>query len=92
MRVCLYATFRPIVGARRVELDLPDGTTVLELAGELAGRWPELREHLLTDAGDLSRRVNVFVDGRNVRWLEKGAHTRLPADAEVDFFPPVAGG
>ena len=37
------------------------------------------------------RRVNVFVEGRNIRWLE-GLATPLEPDQVVDIFPPVAGG
>lgn len=91
MKATFYATLRPIVGARSVEIELPAGASVQTLIEALAERWPALREHLFTEEGGLSRRVNVFVAGRNVRWLE-GAATPLDGAAEVDFFPPVAGG
>lgn len=91
MRVTFYATLRPIVGARSVEIELALGATVQTLIEALAERWPALREHLFSEEGGLSRRVNVFVAGRNVRWLE-GAATLLDGIEEVDFFPPVAGG
>jgi len=90
MRVVFYATLRAIAGFE-AEVELPEGATVQTLVDDLAERWPALREHLLTEDGDLSRRVNVFVAGRNVRWLE-GAATSLAGVAEVDLFPPVAGG
>jgi MoaD family protein len=91
MKVRFYATLRPIVGERSVELPLADGTTVRELTRELARRWPALAEHLFDEDGGLSRRVNVFVGGRNVRWLD-GLDTPLRSDQAVDVFPPVAGG
>ena len=92
MRVSFYATLRPLVGGRSVELPLAGGATVRELAHELVRRWPALGEHLLTDEGALSRRVNLFVEGRNVRWLPEGDATILSSTASVDVFPPVAGG
>ena len=91
MRISFYATLRPIVGQRSVELPLHEGASVRELVDTLAARWPELSEHLFDEAGGLSRRVNVFVEGRNIRWLE-GLETPLHRWQAVDIFPPVAGG
>ncbi len=91
MRVSFYATLRPLVGTREVDVPVPAAGTVLALARDLASRWPALAEHLLTESGHLSRRVNVFVDGRNARWLD-GDATRLEEGCRVDVFPPVAGG
>ncbi|MGE4652106.1 MAG: ubiquitin-like small modifier protein 1 [Myxococcota bacterium] len=91
MRISFYATLRPIVGQRSVELPLHEGASVRELVDTLATRWPGLSEHLFDEAGGLSRRVNVFVEGRNIRWLE-GLETPLHGWQAVDIFPPVAGG
>jgi molybdopterin synthase sulfur carrier subunit len=91
MRVSFYATLEPIVGQRKVEVRLPDGSRVGDLVDALVERWPGLREHLLDDEGQLSRRVNLFVEGRNARWLE-GLETPLEPDQTIDVFPPVAGG
>jgi len=79
------------VGERSVDLPVSPGATVQELVDVLAARWPELSEHLFEEGGGLSRRVNVFVEGRNIRWLE-GLATPLEPDQVVDIFPPVAGG
>ncbi len=91
MKVSFFATLRPIVGERSIDLPLPADATVRGLVAELARRWPALGEHLFDERGDLSRRVNLFVGGRNVRWLE-GLDTPLAPDQVVDVFPPVAGG
>jgi len=92
VEVGFYATLRPIVGGARVEVPLGRGATLAQLLDELARRWPALCEHLFDEQGALSRRVNVFIDGRNVRWLPEQAATRLGAGQQVDIFPPVAGG
>ena len=91
MKVSFYATLEPIVGERHVEVPLPEGASVRGLVEVLAQRWPGLVEHLFDEDGALSRRVNIFVDGRNVRWLE-GLETPLEPEQSVDIFPPVAGG
>ena len=94
MEVRLYATLRAIAGSRSVELPIAvdAGATVRDLVRELVQRWPEMEEILLTENGALSRRVNVFVDGRSTRWLPDGEDTKLRADHSVDVFPAVAGG
>ena len=91
MRFSFYATLEPIVGQRKVELALGAGSRVADLVEVLAARWPELREHLMDEDGRLSRRVNIFVGGRNVRWLQ-GLETPLESGQTIDIFPPVAGG
>ncbi|MCP5056505.1 MAG: MoaD/ThiS family protein [bacterium] len=91
MKLTFYAMLRPIVGAKTLDIELPPDATIQTLIESLAARWPALREHLLTEDGGLSRRVNIFVAGRNVRWLG-GAATRIDGEKEIDFFPPVAGG
>ena len=92
MQIAFFATLRPIVGQKRVELPTEPGTTVQALAEQLVHRWPELREHLLDTDGQLGRRVNVFIDGRNVRWLPDQGKTVLTGAQSVELFPPVAGG
>ena len=92
MRVSFFASLREIVEGRDIDVSLPEGATVRDLAEELARRWPELREHLFTDEGALSRRAAIYVDGRNVRWLPDAEGTRLSEDQCVAVIPPAAGG
>jgi molybdopterin synthase sulfur carrier subunit len=86
-----YATLRPIVGGKTVEFDLPAGAdveTLLRIAGE---RFPKLVELTWNEDGTLRDFLKVFVNGREIRHLQMLA-TRLSNDAELDIFPPVAGG
>ena len=92
VQVSFFAALRPIVGGRDFDVSLPAGATVRDLAEELARRWPELREQLFTDEGALSRRVAIYVDGRNVRWLPDADATALAEDQCVALVPPAAGG
>jgi molybdopterin synthase sulfur carrier subunit len=92
MQVSFFAALRQIVGDRDFDVSLPAGATVRDLTEELAQRWPELREQLFTDAGTLSRRVAIYVDGRNVRWLPDAEATRLSENQCVALIPPAAGG
>lgn len=92
MRVNFFATYRPIVGGRHLEVPLEPGSTVGDLIDWLTERFPELARVMRDDTGGLSRQTHVFVDGRGVRWLEQGLATPLDGTQKVDVFPAVAGG
>jgi len=88
VRVNLYATYRDLTGARHLELE---GATVGEVLARLLERHPELESELFEAEGVLSERVSVFLNGRDVRYLE-GLATPVGPDDVLDLFPPVAGG
>jgi len=91
MIVRVYATLRPIVGGKSVEVEVEPGATVRALVDVMVVRWPELSETLLED-GALSRRAHVFLDGRSARHLPDGENTVIEPGQEVDIAPAVAGG
>lgn len=91
MEVRVYATLRPIVGGRLVRLPDSAASDVRSLIAALIERFPGLSERLLSEEGALRPYVAVMVDGRDVRHLG-GLDARVAAGAEVDIFPPVAGG
>lgn len=92
MKVRFFATLRAIVGAKAIEVDVPADATVVDLARELAERYPALAEHFFDEAGEIGRRVHFMVDGRSSRWLPEGGHTVIGPENEIDVFPPAAGG
>jgi molybdopterin synthase sulfur carrier subunit len=89
MEVRVYATLRPIVGGRSVTLDAPPAT-VQDVIDELLRRFPDLEERLIAE-GAMRPYVAVMVNGRDIRHTG-GLETVLEPDAELDIFPPVAGG
>jgi len=86
-RVNLYATLRDLTGEKSVSVE---GKTVREVLRALARRWPALEEELLED-GDVKDGYSIFVNGRDVRYLQ-GLDTPLSEEDVLDLFPPVAGG
>jgi MoaD family protein len=92
VRVRFYATFRPIVGGKHADVSVAGGATVGDLLAAILERWPELHEHLLRPDGGLSKRANLFVDGRAIRFLPDALDTPLEPGQEIDCFPAVAGG
>ncbi len=91
IRVNLYATFRPIVGAKSLELELPDDSSVQQILDHLFSLHPRLKPELVTEQGELQQYVSLFVLGRDIRYLE-GLKTKLQRGQVLDIFPPVAGG
>ena len=67
------------------------GTTVGEALDALIAQFPSLRDQLLTPEGTLNRFVNVYVNGRDVRYEQELA-TPVAATDTVVLLPAMAGG
>jgi molybdopterin synthase sulfur carrier subunit len=67
------------------------GTTVGEALNALIEQFPSLRDQLLTPEGALNRFVNVYVNGRDVRYEQELA-TPVSATDTVVLLPAMAGG
>ena len=75
-------------GERAIEVD---GATVGAAVQALVGRHPALAGQLLTADGELHRFVNVYLNGRDVRYLG-GLDTPVEARDEIRLLPAIAGG
>jgi MoaD family protein len=67
------------------------GDTVGEVLESLIGQFPGLKEQLLGADGSLNRFVNVYVNGRDVRF-EQELETPVGAGDTVVLLPAMAGG
>jgi len=67
------------------------GATVGEALESLLGQFPGLREQVFTEDGTLNRFVNVYVNGRDVRYEQELA-TPVEESDEVILLPAMAGG
>jgi MoaD family protein len=67
------------------------GATVGEVLESLIGQYPALRQQLLTGNGELNRFVNVYVNGRDVRF-EQELQTPVGEGDTVVLLPAMAGG
>ena len=92
LKVNLYANFRQVVGAKAVEVELPDGSPLQELVAALIRLHPRLGAALLDETGQLLPHVHVFINGRDTQYLPAGLSTPLSSADKIDIFPPVAGG
>jgi len=87
-RVRIPPVLRETVGGAR-DLEAA-GATVGEVLDDLFGRHPALRERV-TSGGELSSFVNLYVNGRDVRYTT-GLATPVGPDDQVILLPAMAGG
>jgi len=74
-------------GSRTVEVT---GGTVPEALDDLFGKHPALRDRV-TENGQLSTFINVYVNDRDVRYRE-GLETAIGGDDTIILLPAMAGG
>jgi molybdopterin synthase sulfur carrier subunit len=75
-------------GARAVRVM---GGTVREVVHALDVECPGMAFRLCYETGELRTFVNVFLNGRNIRYLQ-GLETPVSAGATLHILPSVAGG
>lgn len=74
-------------GSRSVDVT---GATVAEALDDLFGKHPSLRDRV-TEEGELSRFINVYVNDRDVRYRD-GLDTSIGSDDTIIILPAMAGG
>lgn len=75
-------------GARAVA---GEGSTVGEVLEDLDHRHPGIRESVVTEAGELHRFINMYLNDEDIRFL--GSLETPVADGDIlSILPAVAGG
>lgn len=92
MKVNFYATLRQIVGKKTVELNLPAGTTAIQLVRMFVKDYPAMRKELLDANENFLPHMKFILNGRQAEYLPDQMDTVLQLDDKVDIFPPVGGG
>jgi molybdopterin converting factor small subunit len=87
--VKLPAALRAYVG-HKGDLSIT-ASTVGEVVSHLAGAYPELKPHLLDEAGEIRPFVSFFADGRPIK-ATGGLATALSEGSVVTVVPAIAGG
>jgi MoaD family protein len=68
-----------------------NAATVGEALKQLATTYAELQKHLYTDEGRIRSFVNVYVNGDDIRYLQKES-TPLKDGDIISIVPSIAGG
>ncbi len=79
IKILLFATLRDRAGAKSLELEIPEQTTVQGLKDTIALNYPNLRQDMETVLISINREY-AFDEAI------------VPQNAEVAMFPPVSGG
>ncbi len=88
--VLTLATLYEVTGRFRHEVEVPEGSTVLDVIRELVRRYPRLGEEIFEDEG-ISGDIVVLVDGRPVESVG-GLGRRLEGGETIVLIPPAGGG
>jgi MoaD family protein len=91
MQVRVYATLRDLVNAKAIELEVAEATDVRGLLKRAGAAYPKLGAKLWTERDELSKSIQVLVNGRPIHFLQ-GLETPVCPEDRVDLFPPVGGG
>jgi molybdopterin synthase sulfur carrier subunit len=75
-------------GVDAVEVNAP---TVGDVFNQLETNFPGIRDRLCESNGELRRFINVYVDGEDIRFLDR-LKTNVGPEAEVSIVPAIAGG
>jgi molybdopterin converting factor small subunit len=89
-RVDFYGIYRPIVGAKSIEVD--DGLTVRQVLALVVTRFPSLRNELLDRDGHLYPWIPLYVNGRNPRLWADGLDRPIGAADALSIFSPISSG
>lgn len=90
MRVEFYGIYRPMVGAKTIEVE--NDLTLRQLLEMIVARYPQLRTELLDEGGQLYPWIPLYVNGRNPRLLADGLDRPIGATEVVSIFSPIASG
>jgi adenylyltransferase/sulfurtransferase len=71
-------------------LDVKAGT-IKDTVDELTQNFPDLKKHLLDEAGSIRSYVNIFVGNNDIRDLQQ-EHTTVKDDTVISIVPAIAGG
>ena len=92
MKLNFYATLRPIVGGKSVNMPEAIGMTVEQVLDELMRRFPALHKELYAPDGSLYPHIHFFINGRDVQFLEEGMNYNIQEVDTINIFPAVGGG
>ena len=92
MDINLYATLRSIVGQKTIEVNLQPDANAQDLIEALVAKYPSMHEELLDEQMLLLPHMKMFINGREVVYLEEKFDYILKSTDTIDIFPPVGGG
>ena len=75
-------------GVETVEVE---SLTISDIFNELDDKYPGIHERLCEGTGELRRFINVYVNGEDIRFLDR-LKTAVEPGSEISIVPAIAGG
>ena len=88
MDINLYATLRPIVGQKTIEVDLQPDANAQDLLDALVAKYPSMQEELLDEQMRLLPHMQMRIYGREIIYLEEKFDYILKSTDKLEIFPP----
>ncbi|MGB9677195.1 MAG: MoaD family protein [Candidatus Ratteibacteria bacterium] len=70
---------------------LVDGENIEELLKNIIKKYPQVKERIYDENGNLRRFINIYVNDEDIRFLE-GEKTTLKDGDIISIIPAIAGG
>lgn len=68
-----------------------NGKTVLESVTHLTETYPELKEHLFDESGNIRSFVRIYVGDEDIKRLDR-ENTKVSSGDTISIIPAIAGG
>jgi len=68
------------------------GHTVAEALDDLIAQYPDMKQHIFNEDGQLRPFINLFLGEDNVKDLKQGLDTPLDENQRLLLIPSIAGG
>jgi len=89
VKIVFFGALAKIVGEKTIEAD---ASTLREVIDMLTLKYGEnLKSRLLDDKGNIRRFINIYVNGKDIRFLNH-IETQLNNGDEISIIPAVGGG
>lgn len=87
MQVNIYSALRKFMGEKSLEIEMGRPLSVRGLIDEVVHSHPELESKLLDESDQIHTHIHVYVNGRDIHYLNQGAGTQVNTQDKVDIFP-----
>jgi len=89
VKVTFYGALARATGEKEAEVE---ASTLREALNRLTAKYGEhFKERVYDETGSLRKFINIYVNGRNVRFLDR-LNTALKPGDDVSIMPAVSGG
>lgn len=87
----VFGDLKNIIGESGCEINIVPGSTVYDALNNLIQSYPVLEKKIFDNRRRLSRYINIFINGHNIKTM-KSLGTALKENDRIVLVPPFGGG